>query len=118
MTNRSIGYETREEFFELLVGGVPVSVAAAAVGVSREAGAAWWRQAGLMDLQLQMGALAVACQVTRRSHTLKRPRFSAVPIRVHRELDSSAETRDRYPATSRAAPRVKNGVAPHTPSAC
>ena len=56
MTNRSISYETREEFFELLAGGVPVSVAAAAVGVSREAGAAWWRKSGPMDLQLQTGA--------------------------------------------------------------
>jgi IS30 family transposase len=56
MTNRSIPYETREELFELVVGGVPVSVAAAAVGVSREAGAAWWRKSGLMDLQLQSNA--------------------------------------------------------------
>ena len=56
MTNRSIPYETREELFELVVGGVPVSVAASAVGVSREAGAAWWRKSGLMDLQLQSNA--------------------------------------------------------------
>ena len=56
MTNRSIPYETREEFFELLAGGMPVSVAAGAVGVSREAGAAWWRKSGLMNLQMQTGA--------------------------------------------------------------
>jgi len=56
MAQRSISYETREEFFELFVGGLPVSVASAAVGVSREAGARWWGKSGLMDLQLQMGA--------------------------------------------------------------
>jgi IS30 family transposase len=56
MAFRSIGYETREEFFELLTGGAPVSVASAAVGVSREAGAGWWRKCGLVDLKLQMGA--------------------------------------------------------------
>jgi transposase, IS30 family len=56
VANRLIGYEMREEFFELLTGGVSVSVASAAVGVSREAGAGWWRKCGLVDVQLQMGA--------------------------------------------------------------
>ena len=56
MTGRSISYETREEFFELLTGGVPLSVASAAVGVSPDAGTAWWRKCGLVDLQLHRGA--------------------------------------------------------------
>jgi hypothetical protein len=44
MTGRSISYETREEFFELLTGGVPLSVASAAVGVSPDLYRSWSRR--------------------------------------------------------------------------
>ncbi|MDO9395067.1 MAG: helix-turn-helix domain-containing protein, partial [Herbiconiux sp.] len=54
MSNRSIPYEAREEFLELLTKGLSVTSASAAVGVSRATGSAWWRQCGLVDLQLQI----------------------------------------------------------------
>jgi IS30 family transposase len=54
-------YETREEFFELLCGGVSVKGAEQAVGVSPGVGLRWWRECGLMELKIvhgQRGGLA------------------------------------------------------------
>ena len=56
MANRSIPYETRELFFELLCGGSPVRVAEASVGVSAGTGLRWWRQSGRMELEILRGA--------------------------------------------------------------
>jgi transposase, IS30 family len=49
-------YETREEFFELLCGGMSIKAAEAAVGVSAAVGLAWWRECGLMELRILKGA--------------------------------------------------------------
>jgi IS30 family transposase len=48
-------FETREKFFELLCGGCPLGVAAAAVGVSVETASSWWRHGGVMGLQIARG---------------------------------------------------------------
>ena len=49
-------YETRDEFFTLLCGGVSVKGAEAAVGVSCGVGLRWWRECGLMELRVLKGA--------------------------------------------------------------
>ena len=51
-----IPFEVREEFFDLVCSGMPFQVAEAAVGVGSRTGERWWRQSGLMDLEIQMGA--------------------------------------------------------------
>jgi IS30 family transposase len=48
-------YETREEFFELLCGGMSIKAAEEAVGVSSGVGLAWWRECGLMELRILKG---------------------------------------------------------------
>jgi IS30 family transposase len=47
--------EVREEFFELLCGGMSAQAAAAEVGVSSWTGVLWWRVSGLVDLSIQRG---------------------------------------------------------------
>ncbi len=49
-------YEVRAEFFELVCGGVPLSRAAALLGVSIDAATAWWRSSGLVTPVIQFGA--------------------------------------------------------------
>ncbi len=51
-----LSYEVLEEFFTLVAGGCPLQVAESAVGVSHGTGTRWWRQCGLMDLRVSMGA--------------------------------------------------------------
>ena len=41
----------RDEFFDLICSGVPLSVAAARLGVSGASVANWWRDAGAMKLK-------------------------------------------------------------------
>jgi transposase, IS30 family len=48
-------YETREEFFELFCSGMSVKAAQAAVGVSAAVGLGWWRECGLVELQILKG---------------------------------------------------------------
>ncbi|HEX2301561.1 MAG TPA: IS30 family transposase [Pseudonocardiaceae bacterium] len=47
--------EVREEFFELLCGGMSVQAAAGVVGVSSTTGTTWWRASGLVGLSIQAG---------------------------------------------------------------
>ncbi|WP_035812739.1 helix-turn-helix domain-containing protein, partial [Jiangella gansuensis] len=47
--------EVREEFFELLCGGLSAQAAARVVGVSSWTGVLWWRASGLVDLSIQPG---------------------------------------------------------------
>lgn len=47
-----LSYETKDEFFELVCGGFAIQRAAGLVGVSKEAGHAWWAKAGVMGLQV------------------------------------------------------------------
>jgi IS30 family transposase len=57
--NRRIGYEEREEFFELVCSGMSVAVAGEVVGVSPGSARSWWRASGLMELQAgRRGGLA------------------------------------------------------------
>ena len=56
MARRAISFETRDEFFELVCAGMPLSVAAQLVGVSEDTGQRWWRQSGVMTLPAQAGA--------------------------------------------------------------
>ena len=49
-------YETRDEFFELVCGGVSLNRAAGVVGVSTETGTSWWRSSGLVTPVIQSGA--------------------------------------------------------------
>lgn len=51
-----ISFETQEEFFDLVCAGAPISQAAAWVGVSCEAATRWWRERGVMGLDLAVGA--------------------------------------------------------------
>ena len=50
-----LSYETQDEFFELLCAGFPIQRASWLVGVSKEAGQAWWRKSGLMELRVVTG---------------------------------------------------------------
>ena len=50
-------FETRDEFFELVCGGVSLAMAAQVVGVSADAATAWWRSSGLVNPVIQLGAV-------------------------------------------------------------
>jgi IS30 family transposase len=54
---RLFDYEVKDEFFDLVCSGMPFEVAARVVGVARPTGRAWWRCSGLMDLEVQLGAI-------------------------------------------------------------
>ena len=56
MARRAISVETREEFFDLVCAGMPLSRAALDMGVSEDTGQRWWRQSGVMMLRAQTGA--------------------------------------------------------------
>jgi IS30 family transposase len=49
-------FELREEFFDLVCAGCPIGGAAGLVGVSRDTATKWWRESGVMGLELMMGA--------------------------------------------------------------
>jgi IS30 family transposase len=53
---KRFAYEVRDELFELVCGGVPITRAAALVGVSPDAASAWWRSSGVVNLLPQIGA--------------------------------------------------------------
>lgn len=53
MARRSISYETRDEFFELVTAGMPLSRSADLLGVCRATGERWWREAGAVELAPQ-----------------------------------------------------------------
>nr|WP_300961944.1 IS30 family transposase [Nocardioides abyssi] len=55
MAKRYVPDEEREEFFELVCSGMSVTAAAAAAGVSRNAGISWWRSSGLVSPVIQFG---------------------------------------------------------------
>jgi IS30 family transposase len=48
-------FERREEFLALVCSGASFLAAVATVGVARGTGRSWWRQGGLMDLQIEVG---------------------------------------------------------------
>jgi len=48
-------YETREEFFELVCGGVSLTRAAQVIGVSLDTASLWWRTSGLVTPVIQLG---------------------------------------------------------------
>jgi transposase, IS30 family len=50
-------YEVKDEFFELVCGGVPFVVAEQVIGVARGTGAVWWQRCGLVDVMPQLGAI-------------------------------------------------------------
>jgi IS30 family transposase len=56
VARRAISFETRDEFFDLVCAGMPLSLAAQLVGVSEDTGQRWWRQSGVMTLPAQAGA--------------------------------------------------------------
>ena len=48
-------YEEREEFFGLVCSGMSIQAAAAAAGVSVNAGVSWWRSSGVVTPRIQLG---------------------------------------------------------------
>jgi len=48
-------FEKREEFLALVCSGVSFLSAVAAVGVARGTGRVWWRQCGLVDVEIESG---------------------------------------------------------------
>ena len=59
-SGRAFGRGVRREFFDRVCSGSPVKHAARAVGVSHQAGVAWWRDAGSMTLVRGSGARGLA----------------------------------------------------------
>lgn len=51
-----ISFEAEEEFFDLVCGGAPISQAAVWSGVSLDTATRWWRERGVMGLELAVGA--------------------------------------------------------------
>ena len=54
--HRSIPYELRDEFFDLVCAGMPLGRSAELLGVCRATAERWWRESGVMDLDPRMGA--------------------------------------------------------------
>lgn len=54
---RIVDFETREEFFELVCGGVSLKYAAQLLGLSRQSATTWWGSSGLMSPVIQFGAV-------------------------------------------------------------
>jgi IS30 family transposase len=50
-------YEVKDEFFELVCSGMPLGTAERCVGVAHGTGLAWWGRSGLMDVEVQIGAI-------------------------------------------------------------
>jgi IS30 family transposase len=48
-------FEKREEFLTLVCSGASFLAAVATVGVARGTGRSWWRQGGLMDVEIEVG---------------------------------------------------------------
>jgi IS30 family transposase len=51
-----LSFQTREEFFSLLCGGLPIGRSARLAGVSDETATKWWRESGVMGLHVVTGA--------------------------------------------------------------
>ncbi|HXH77429.1 IS30 family transposase [Nocardioides sp.] len=51
-----ISFEMQEEFFDLVCGGAPITHAADWSGVSHDTATRWWRERGVMGLELAIGA--------------------------------------------------------------
>jgi transposase, IS30 family len=54
---RIVDFETRNEFFELICGGVSLKLAAQLLGLSRQSATTWWGSSGLVSPVIQFGAV-------------------------------------------------------------
>jgi transposase, IS30 family len=79
-------HEVREEFLELICGGVSLDAAAALLGVSRPAAKAWWRASGLVKPAMKIG--------------MPGGLVGTAPPRVPGEHQPGEEPRRRRPLTS------------------
>jgi IS30 family transposase len=52
-----VDFETRDEFFELVCGGVSLKFAAGVLGLSRQSATTWWGSSGLVSPVIQFGAV-------------------------------------------------------------